>query len=99
MSIAVNPDRIAPEALPVAAERELLVTFLGQLAPASRSMDLRDDTPLLSSGILDSLGILQLMTFLGEELGIEIADDDFTLENFESVGALLAFVRRRKAGE
>jgi acyl carrier protein len=46
--------------------------------------------------VLDSLAILQLMSFLADELGIEIADDDFTLDNFETVGALLAFVRRRK---
>lgn len=79
------------------ADRTLLIGFLRQLSPAARSADLTDETPLLSSGILDSLAILQLMSFLADELGIEIGDDDFTLDNFETVGSLLAFVRRRTA--
>lgn len=78
------------------AERALLIGFLRQLSPAAQNLELTDETPLLSSGVLDSLAILQLMSFLSDELGIEIADDDFTLDNFETVGALLAFVRRRK---
>jgi len=76
----------------------VLETFLRTLSPAAKAADLTPDTPLLSSGVLDSLGILQLMGFLGDELGIEIGEDDFTMENFETIGALAAFVARRKAG-
>jgi acyl carrier protein len=78
------------------ADLALIGSFLRQLSPAAKALTLDEQTPLLSSGILDSLGILQLMSFLADELGIEIADDDFTLDNFETMGALLAFVRRRK---
>jgi len=76
----------------------VLETFLRTLSPAARAAELTPDTPLLSSGVLDSLGILQLMGFLGDELGIEIGEDDFTMENFETIGALAAFVGRRKVG-
>jgi len=76
----------------------VLETFLRTLSPAAKAADLTPDTPLLSSGVLDSLGILQLMGFLGDELGIEIGEDDFTMDNFETIGALAAFVARRKVG-
>lgn len=76
----------------------VLETFLRTLSPAAKAADLTPDTPLLASGVLDSLGILQLMGFLGDELGIEIGEDDFTMDNFETIGALAAFVARRKAG-
>ncbi len=89
-------DTTAAPAEPADANLALIAGFLRQLSPAAKSLTLDEETPLLSSGILDSLGILQLMSFLGDELGIEIADDDFTLDNFETMGALLAFVRRRK---
>ena len=78
------------------ADAELLIGYLRQLSPAARTLELTDETSLLSSGILDSLAIVQLMSLLSEELGIEIADEDFTIENFENVGSLLAFVQRRK---
>ncbi|MFZ4530300.1 MAG: acyl carrier protein [Alsobacter sp.] len=76
----------------------VLETFLRTLSPVAKAANLTPGTPLLSSGVLDSLGILQLMGFLGDELGIEIGEDDFTMENFETIGALAAFVARRKAG-
>ena len=76
----------------------VLETFLRTLSPAAKAADLTPDTPLLSSGVLDSLGILQLMGFLGDELGIEIGEEDFTMENFETIGSLAAFVARRKVG-
>jgi acyl carrier protein len=80
-----------------ATDFAFLAGFLRQMSPAAKSIELNEETQLLASGILDSLGILQLMSFLSDELGIEIDDDDFTLDNFETIGSLIAFVRRRKS--
>lgn len=98
MSIMVQVET-NPAPLPQAgtAELALLAGFLRQMSPAAKSVPLTEDTPLLASGILDSLGILQLMSFLSDELGIEIDDDDFTLDNFETIGSLIAFIQRRKS--
>lgn len=75
-----------------------LERFFAGLAPASRPASLSLDTELLTSGLLDSLGILQLTVFLGEEYGIEIGDEDFTLENFGSVRTLVAFIDSKQSG-
>lgn len=96
MHSAVPVTHDTPLSHPNDGDFHLLAGFLRQMSPAVRALELSEETPLLASGLLDSLGILQLMSFLGEELGIEIADDDFTLDNFETVGSLLAFIRRRK---
>lgn len=74
-----------------------LESFLRQHIPAAASRPVDAGTPLLSSGLLDSLGVLQLVTFLAEELGVEIGEDDFSEENFATVGALLALVARKRS--
>ena len=59
--------------------------------------EISEDTLLLESGILDSLGILQLMTFLSDTMGIEISDEDFVAENFRTVGSLARFVSKKQS--
>ena len=63
------------------------------------SEDLVDDqnnvskeTELLLSGMVDSLGVLQIVGFLEAELDIAIDPGDVLLENFQSVAAIVAFV-------
>jgi acyl carrier protein len=71
--------------------------YFAEVAPTPATGAIESETPLLGSGLLDSLGIIQLTTYLGEELGVEIADDDFTEENFATVGSLARFVERKRA--
>jgi acyl carrier protein len=52
---------------------------------------LEDDTPLLS-GIMDSLGLMQLVAFLEEEFDVEVDDADMTAEHFRTVGEIEALV-------
>ncbi len=53
----------------------------------------------LADGSLDSLAIEQLITFLEDTFGIQIADEDTVEENFESLDALTALVEsKRRAG-
>jgi acyl carrier protein len=53
-----------------------------------------DSTSLLQAGVLDSLGVMQLVAFLQERFGVQISDDDLVPENLESVEAIAAFVSR-----
>jgi acyl carrier protein len=77
--------------------RERIVAFLAPRLAKAGTATIDDDTPLLAGGTLDSLGILELVTFLTDELGIEIEDEDFVEENFGSIGRLAAFVADRSA--
>lgn len=55
------------------------------------------DLDLLSGGILDSMGVLRLATYVGEQFGIEIQPADFVIENFSSVAAVAAYVGRARS--
>lgn len=54
------------------------------------------DSPLLESNLLDSLGIIQLMTFLADNFGIEVSDEDFVPENFATIRSLVNFVLSKR---
>ena len=73
-----------------------ILAFVARIAPPELSANLSSETALLGSGILDSLSIVELMTFVGEELGFEISDDDFTAENFETVGSLVRLIAEKR---
>lgn len=55
------------------------------------------DTLLFSSGALDSVAMLNLITFVEETTGIEIRADEVTLENFDTIERILRFARERAA--
>ena len=76
-----------------------LKEFFRQQVPASAQASLSESTALLGTGLLDSLAVIQLMVFLGGEMGIEIEDEDFTPDNLSTVGQLLDFIERKRASE
>lgn len=84
------------QTLQTAEITEAILSFLTRLAPQTLADGLSADTPLLSSGVLDSLSVVELMTFVGDELGFEIDDDDFTPENFETVASLVRLIEQKR---
>jgi acyl carrier protein len=50
---------------------------------------------LLNQGIVDSIGILQLVTYIEETFHIQINDDEITPENFRSLSTLTNFVMQK----
>jgi acyl carrier protein len=57
------------------------------------------DENLLSRGIVDSHGVMELVGFLEQRYGISVGDEDLTPENFESVANIEAFVQRKQNGQ
>jgi len=55
------------------------------------------DEALLDRGVLDSMGMLNLISFLEEKAGVRVPDDDVLLENFASVNAIVETVDRLRA--
>jgi len=54
----------------------------------------QDDTALFSMGLIDSLNVIELVTFVEEQLGWSVPPREITLENFDSVGQILRFASR-----
>jgi len=57
--------------------------------------DVQDDSPLFSSSLVDSFSLVELITFIESAGGIKIDAWDVTLENFDSIERILAFVRAK----
>lgn len=57
----------------------------------------RDDASFLQEGIIDSLGVMELVEFVQETFAVRVEQSEVTPENFDSVARLAAFVRRQTA--
>lgn len=53
-------------------------------------------TSLLDSGLIDSTGILELVSFLEAEFGIVVPDEDVIPAHFETVQAITTFVDAKR---
>ncbi|MFI5387340.1 MAG: acyl carrier protein [Fimbriimonadales bacterium] len=58
---------------------------------------LSESDSLLESGLIDSMGVLELVTFLESTFSIQVADQEVVPENLDTIGAIVSFVRRKCA--
>ncbi|MCB1216754.1 acyl carrier protein [bacterium] len=54
-----------------------------------------DNTPLISSGLVDSFSMVSLKLYLEQEFEIEIDDDEASTEEFETVSRIQSLVSRK----
>ncbi len=53
-----------------------------------------DSMSLLDGGIIDSVGVMELVAFLEQDFGLDVADEDLIPENLDSVDNLSAYIGR-----
>jgi len=53
------------------------------------------DEDLLEQGIIDSLGLMKLITFMEGTFGIKILDEEIIPENFQSLNSMVSLVELR----
>ena len=56
-----------------------------------------DDVSFLDEGIVDSIGVMELVTFVEENFKVKVDDLDVTPENFDSVSRMAAYIHRKTA--
>jgi acyl carrier protein len=71
---------------------ELEAFIVEEVAMGRHLAAIAPDDDLLSGGIIDSLGVTQLVTFLEDRFGIRVSDDELTPANFRTLAAIEAFV-------
>jgi len=71
--------------------------ILTKYLPGESPANLRDDTPLRSSGVLDSLATIGLISFLEQEYRIEVEAHETDIDNFDRIEDIAAFVERKQA--
>ncbi len=76
----------------------VIITYIShELIREPEQLQLKNDTPLLESGILDSLSLLKLLVFLEEEFKVPVDEFELIPENFNTVNAICAYIRSWQA--
>src|SRR5688572_23900417 len=78
--------------------REQLISFFENnlgLAPG----EITDNTPLYSTGLLDSFGMVEALMFIGEISGVRFGPDDMSLDNLDSIERMVAFVEASRGAQ
>jgi acyl carrier protein len=77
-------------------EAAKLRAFVMQRYLPQRQRVVSDDAPLISSGIVDSLGLVDLTTFIEEEYGVFLGPDEFGAGRADTLAQMLALVNQRR---
>jgi acyl carrier protein len=70
-----------------------------ELVQDASLLPLGNETPLIDTGVLDSLSQLRLVIFIQEQFDIVVDDEDIVPENFNTVDKICAYLRSRAAGQ
>ena len=77
-------------------KEEIRQFILSEFLPGEKAANLQDETPLRTSGILDSVATLRLVTFVEERFGIQVEAHEASVENFDSINSIAAFIESKK---
>lgn len=69
--------------------------ILDNFVMGAKGLQLSDTDSFMERHIIDSTGFLELVTYLEETFGIQVADDDLIPENLDSLNSLEAYVGRK----
>jgi acyl carrier protein len=70
--------------------------ILNEYLPGEDPAALTDTTPLMTTGILDSIAVLKLVTFLENQFGITIAPHEAAIENLNTLSDMARLVMSKK---
>jgi acyl carrier protein len=70
---------------------------LEQFLYARTDVRLSEDELLFEGGIVDSMGVVELVQFLEDEYAVLIDDDEVTEQNFRSLRAIADYVCSKRA--
>ena len=77
-------------------KEEVRQYVLTQFLQGEKMENLQDDTPLLTSGIVDSVGMLRMIAYLENRFGSEVDAHDATVDNFDRIGDIAAFIESKR---
>jgi acyl carrier protein len=72
--------------------------FVLQQFPTARSRAIGLHDSLLTGGIVDSLGILEVITFIEKEFQITVTDEEMLSDHFETIASIADLVALKLAG-
>jgi len=77
--------------------RDQIIEFIVDEYVEDDSMVIEDETPLISSGLVDSFSMVSLKMFLEEEYQIQMTDEEASTEAFDNVKRIMTLVQKKLA--
>ena len=71
--------------------------ILNEYLPGEDPVALTDGTPLMTTGILDSIAVLKMVTFLEDQFGIVIQPHEAVVENLNTLSDISRLVTSKRA--
>ena len=73
--------------------RDKIIEYIRDEYVEEEDTEVGEDTPLITSGLVDSFSMVSLKMFLEDEYEIQIPDEEATTEAFDSVKSIMALVQ------
>ena len=80
------------------SEQEQIKSFIEQELLIGREIEVGYDDDLLLSGLVNSLGVMRLVAFTNENFDIEVPPEDITIEHFETINAIVNYLKSNSTG-
>jgi acyl carrier protein len=74
---------------------DTLRQFFADRGPKAAALS--DDESLLESGLLDSMAIVKLVGFIEDRFGVQLGDDEFDPDHFETLQTIAAMIESKKS--
>ena len=71
--------------------------ILNEFLPGEDPAALTDTTPLMTTGILDSIAVLKVVTFLEKEFGVVLEPHEAVVENLNTLSDMARLIMSKKA--
>ena len=71
-----------------------IIDYMSETFPRVDSATLSPETDLIEEGIVDSFGLIEIVSFIQREFNITVNDDDILPENFITVEAMTSYILR-----
>jgi 2-hydroxymuconate-semialdehyde hydrolase len=76
--------------------KEELIAYIMKEFVEDPDQEIDETTPLISSGLIDSLSIISLVAFIDKKFGVKIPDEKGTVENFETITKIIETINEFK---
>jgi acyl carrier protein len=77
-------------------KEEIRQYVLTEFLPGEKASNLHDDTPLRTSGIIDSTGLLRLIDFIEGRFNIQVEAYEAGVDNFDRIQDIASFIQKKQ---
>lgn len=67
-----------------------------ELVDDGKEVEIKEEENLLANGIMDSLGILKLVSFIEQKFDVQVPDEDITVQNFRSLKDIASYLENKR---